>query len=497
MIKNRKNLCVLCVFVVKKFTVNIEIFSYRRDKESKGEIEMRSLFSINFYFALFLICMLRITVFGAQETIEGYWEGAIVREGAVQIIRVDLFKDDTGLKARLEVGDFTKYDLPVVPVVYESGKIQFNTSAGKAVLTLDSVVGEMIGTVGSGVPPIGIHLKRALRPFTVPVKTEDVEFKNGDVTLSGTLVTPPTAGPHPAIVWIHGRGKSSRRGFSRIARVLAQRGIASLIYDKRGVGKSSGDHDQANLFDHAGDALAGIDFLAKRKEIDPKQIGLNGSSAGGWVVPIVANRSKIPVAFIITHVGPADSVRDQQIHVAKYHMLQSGIDFTKEEYAGAIEHMSLVQEVAYTGKGWEALRASVAKAKETRWASFVDLPEDDNNSEIVWVRRNQYDPAPDLKKVKVPFLAFYGERDYIVPHQENVKKLEQYLKEAGNKDFKTVVLPLADHGLEIPGELRHLPGKNSDDYYWLWDKSSPGLVEITLDWLLKRVTIAPEFPGVK
>jgi dienelactone hydrolase len=437
--------------------------------------------------AALLICLLGASTQGAQDSIEGYWQGALVRDGAVQVIVCDFFKANGELKVRTETPDMITSEPPPVPAGFEDGKVQFDTAFGKAALTFDAPMGEMIGTVGETTPPLRIHLKRALRPAEIPLRTEDVQFRNKDVTLAGTLVMPATPGPHPAVVWIHGRGKAARSGFRGFARVLAQRGIASLIYDKRGVGASTGDHDKSGMHDFAGDALAAVDFLAARAEIDRQQIGLHGTSAGGWVAAIVATRTKIPLAFIITSAGPADSVRDQQIHVAQYSMRQSGIDFTPEEYAAAAGHMGLVQDFAYAGKGWEALRASVAKAKQTRWARFVDLPETESYEDIVWVRLNQYDPGPDLKRINVPFLALYGGSDYVVPPEENTGKLERYLTEAGNRDFKIVVFPGADHGLTIQSQLRRIGSDRPEKYYWLWRKRAPGVVETTVDWLLQHI----------
>ena len=435
-----------------------------------------------------LIMLLAFPVY-AQQTIEGHWQGALIREGAVQVIFVDFLKEGAGLTARIETPDLVISEPPPITATFQDGKVQFSAPFGKATLSLDGPMGEMLGTVGETNPPIQIHLKRAFKPAGIPFNTVDVQFRNGDVTLAGTLVTPATAGPHPAVIRIHGRGKSTRNDFRGLARILAQRGIASLIYDKRGVGASTGDHDKSGMYDFAGDALAAVEFLATRPEIDRQQIGLHGNSAGGWVAAIVANRTKVPLAFIINNVGPADSVRDQQIHVAEYSMRQSGIDFSVPEYAAAREHMGLVQTFAYTGKGWEVLRASVEKAKPTRWARFVDLPESETYEDIIWVRLNQYDPGPDLRKIKVPFLALYGGSDYVVPPEENVKKLERYLTEAGNRDFKVVTFPGADHGLTIPSQSRRIGGEGQDKSYWLWRKRAPGAVETTVDWLLQHVKL--------
>ena len=100
----------------------------------------------------------------------------------------------------------------------------------------------------------------------------------------------------------------------------------------------------------------------------------------------------------MTSVGPAESVWDQQVHVARHTMRRSGIAFSREEYAAAEAHEALVMKFAHTGEGWAELRAAVAKAKGERWARFVDLPESEAYEDIQWVRLNQYDPGPDLSQ---------------------------------------------------------------------------------------------------
>lgn len=440
----------------------------------------------NYLGAVIVAVFAAVTTAAAPDPIEGHWQGALIREGTVQIILVDTFREAGALKIRIETPDLVTGEPRTLPATFENNRLQFDTGLGKFSLILDAAMGEMIGTVGEVAPPIRIHLKRAFRPTEVPVRTEDVQFRNGAVTLAGTMVLPATPGPYPAVVWIHGRGKSTRAEFRGFARILAQRGVASLIYDKRGAGTSTGDHERSGMYDFAGDAQAAVEFVATRPEIDRKRVGIYGNSAGGWMAAIVANRTKVPLAFIITAVGPADSVRDQQLHVAEYNMRQSGIDFTPDEYAAAAAHMNLVQDFAYTHNGWAELAASTARAKTTRWARFVDLPETESYEDIQWVRLNQYDPGPDLKKIKVPFLALYGGIDYVVHPDANVKKLERYLTEAGNPDFKIVSFPGADHGLTIPPQVHRADGV-PDLTYWLWRKRAPGAVELTIEWLLERV----------
>jgi pimeloyl-ACP methyl ester carboxylesterase len=52
-----------------------------------------------------------------------------------------------------------------------------------------------------------------------------------------------------------------------------------------------------------------------------------------------------------------------------------------------------------------------------------------------------------LPRVTCPVLALFGADDQLVPAQKSTELYEQYLNQAGNKNFKIVVFPNADHGL--------------------------------------------------
>jgi dipeptidyl aminopeptidase/acylaminoacyl peptidase len=167
--------------------------------------------------ALFLLLLLPLLLsfnVAAQESVEGYWQGAMMRDGSARIIDVDIYREAEALKARIRAADWIA-ERPPVPVTQEGSVIKLElTPEEPATLHLDAVAGELVGTSGSSVPPIRVHLKRAIRPVTVPVVVEEVRIASGDVTLAATLVLPPGAGPHPAVVWIHGRGKRFAAAFA-------------------------------------------------------------------------------------------------------------------------------------------------------------------------------------------------------------------------------------------------------------------------------------------
>jgi tetratricopeptide (TPR) repeat protein len=115
--------------------------------------------------------------------------------------------------------------------------------------------------------------------------TTPVRYSSGPASLSGSLLMPIGPGPHPAIVMIHGSGPVTREALMPYADVFVRNGIAVLIHDKRGTGSSTGNWARATFDDLADDALAGVKLLKGRPEINPAQIGLQGTSLGGWVAP--------------------------------------------------------------------------------------------------------------------------------------------------------------------------------------------------------------------
>lgn len=79
----------------------------------------------------------------------------------------------------------------------------------------------------------------------------DIRFASADgrATLAGTLTLPAGRGPFPAAVLLSVAGPDDRdqtlgphRGYRALAHRLAAQGIASLRFDDRGVGGSTGDY---------------------------------------------------------------------------------------------------------------------------------------------------------------------------------------------------------------------------------------------------------------
>lgn len=223
-------------------------------------------------------------------------------------------------------------------------------------------------------------------------RTEPVTFTNGAVRLSGTLVIPKSPGLHPAVVMIHGGGSQHRAYFSALPYLLANAGVAALVYDKRGVAASTGNRRTSRFVEFADDALAGVRYLKSRSDIARDRVGLYGHSQGGWHAQLAAVRGGADVAFVVMAATPA---------------------------------------------------AVTSRAKSESWARLVWKP--GNAAEVPGDTLESVDPAPLLAKLTVPVLALYATNDIRVNAKQNAALLTRSLKAAGNRDFTVNIIPAADH----------------------------------------------------
>jgi pimeloyl-ACP methyl ester carboxylesterase len=135
-----------------------------------------------------------------------------------------------------------------------------------------------------------------------------VHFTSGPLTLEGTLVMPAGPGPFPTAVIIAGSGPTDRNGnspggvstdmYAMLARGLAERGIGSLRYDKRGLPSSRGTFEmaQTTLAHFAADAAAAARYLKARNDV--ASVTLIGHSEGGTLAMLAA-RDSAPVLGLV------------------------------------------------------------------------------------------------------------------------------------------------------------------------------------------------------
>jgi alpha/beta superfamily hydrolase len=126
------------------------------------------------------------------------------------------------------------------------------------------------------------------------VKTEEVWFQSGGARLCGMMYSPDVL-PAPALLICHGlnaRGSSGLRLYARLAEKACKEGLVVLVFDFRGVGKSTGEFDYG--LGEQDDVKRALDYLASRPEVLPNKTFVVGHSLGGAVsIYAVQNETRI------------------------------------------------------------------------------------------------------------------------------------------------------------------------------------------------------------
>ncbi|MGO8671838.1 MAG: alpha/beta fold hydrolase [Capsulimonadaceae bacterium] len=162
----------------------------------------------------------------------------------------------------------------------------------------------------------------------------------GGVRIAGSLMMRNgSTGPGvPALVLIAGSGPVDRNGNSGpefqpntlqdIAVLLAKAGVATLRYDKRGIGESATqvtDLENFCAFDNfVGDAAAALRFVKSQPGIDPARVGFAGHSEGGMIALAAAahlsGSPDTPFALVLLSTPgrpEADVLHDQIARLGK------------------------------------------------------------------------------------------------------------------------------------------------------------------------------------
>lgn len=268
-------------------------------------------------------------------------------------------------------------------------------------------------------------------PF--PYIIDEVSFTSSldNAHLYGTMVRPDkNINETTVVLFISGSGTQNRdeeifehKPFAVMADYLARNGIASLRYDDRGYDKSTGLSPNPTTYENAKDALGGVNFL---KEMGFSKIGLIGHSEGGLIADKVAGSCNL-IDFIVELGGPTvpgDSILvfQNEFLLKDGGMPESYIQMYIDAMKGMFESQKDVNPVPFDESKYEIFSNEnitnpvIAPLAKNLRENFSKL--------APWLKYFiNYDPVTDLKKISIPIMMIYGERDTQVPPALNVPVL--------------------------------------------------------------------------
>lgn len=420
---------------------------------------------------------------GAVSAAEGTWQGALETNGMRFRLQLHISHDEQGhliasmdsidqgingfrAATATQSGSAVHLDLPAVRGVYDGD--------------LSATSNSISGTWRQGGNPAPLNFKRSdqipeLRRPQIPVKpypyrVEDLTFPNAKagLSLAATLTVPRGPGPFPAAILLAGSGPldrdeadSGHRPFLVVADHLTRKGVAVLRYDKRGIGKSTGDYEAATTADFASDCEAALAFLKSRKDIEARRIGIIGHSEGGIIAPMIAARSS-DIAWIVLLAGPA--TKGEETLLLQSDLITRAAGMTNDQVALSLDFDRQSYNLVRREKDRAALEGKLEDLVKTSGLGPA-MPPAFLQRQIHWTSSPwfryflDYDPVPALQKTKCPVLVLGGEKDLQVPPKENLPLAKKALEDGQNRDFQVLELPGLNHQFQhcymgLPAESR-------------------------------------------
>ncbi len=271
------------------------------------------------------------------------------------------------------------------------------------------------------------------------------EINARDTTIKGLLgeiVTPPEDGKQAIVILVHGSGPNDMDGtlgpnkvFKDLALGFAQRGIASIRYNKRSYdypGQLSKMINELTIEDEVvNDAVIAIEMA---KDMGYKRVILIGHSLGGHTSPRIAELAN-PDGVVIM-AGNSSPIIDLIVPQFEYLLKNDPNTPITEFQLNAIKvQINKVQERDYDEKTPSML-----------------LPF--GLSGGYWKSLEDYNPPQVAKKQKMPYLILNGSRDY----QVDVEQAKGWKNGNKNPHSKTIIYKGMNHmfyrgeGVLIPSE---------------------------------------------
>lgn len=421
------------------------------------------------------ILLFSIALFSHAQT--GTWSGKLDVQGTKLSLVFHLDEENP----TMDSPDQGAKGIPIQVTRGEFGDITINVPSIGATYEGQWLVKQIVGTFkqwGASLPmTLAPGVEKLNRPQTpvgpFPYTTEEVSFVNGDAVLKGTLVLPDGySRKTPILIMVTGSGLQNRdeeiyehKPFAVIADALARAGIATLRYDDRGFGESTGDLVHCTTEDMKNDALAGIGLLRERFD----KVGVIGHSEGGTIALMLAAEKKAD--FIVSLAGMVVSGKETLLWQNHVSLAEAGIPVeTVDNYCKALE---VVFDASIAGMPLPS-------------ASQFELPAalSQNLTAVIQQLNLPYlkhfvalDVRPLLGGISCPVLALNGAKDMQVEAGSNLGALRSGLPDNPFNKFKTVE--------GVNHMFQHCHTGMTTEYQDIEETFAPEVLETLVEWLSK------------
>lgn len=414
----------------------------------------------------------------AQSGLEGAWHGELsVPGGSLMLV----FHLDP-VECTIDSPDQGAYGIPAELKTLNASKAHVEVPSLGASFEGNLMFGLLVGKFKQSGLEFPMSLKRGdierkrlqtpAGPY--PYASEEVTFTNPEdgAVLSGTLTYPADYGCEtPVVLLVSGSGLQNRdeeiyshKPFLVIADHLARNGIASLRYDDRSFGKSTGNAVGATTETFKKDALAGLEFLRSLGKFS--KIGLAGHSEGGTIAFLLAGEGKTD--FIISLAGTATDGATVLVEQNRKILKGNGIpESAVDDYCEVLA--KLYADPDMTAEELGKLAAGLAPDMKQNIMSVRETTDP-------WVQHFiSFDPGEAIRKIACPVMALNGENDVQVIADSNIPVLKELLKDNGKNMIK--IYPGLNH------LFQHSETGMPDEYGKIEETMSTEVLDDMTNWI--------------
>ncbi len=331
-----------------------------------------------------------------------------------------------------------------------------------------------------------------------PGATVDFTFKSNGLTLSGIFDTPAENVTEALIIFVHGYGGTdirARNSYADLRQRFNEIGIATVVWDKPGQGRSEGTFDiNQSVFSSAKEVLDAANFLRETSAPGSDRIGIWGISRAGWIAPIALSQDK-DIDFWVSVSGT--TAEDNFSYLLLSNLpYEGGTIEQAEQFAGEWRKGC---EIFRTGGSFTAyqdatqnLRANeYIKKMRGSWPNSMQYRNDQQNCTAGACANVDSDMCSYvfienfetmLSSLNVDTLAIFGEKDLNVDWRKTHKLYQSTIGKNPDASLRIVSFKDSDHNLHVSdtGSLKEMNAMTAP-------KKSSGYYDVQINWLTETV----------